>query len=280
MKKIISHTHPHLDEVCAAWLFKKYLPEFKDAEIGFIPIDEKGGRCPDDPDAVCVGVGRGRFDEHKGDIGECAASLVFAHIKECGVKFEPLELRALEKLVNWVRLGDTGQLNKIEWHDFTVAVILNSQCIASGHDQASVMRLGFSILDALLESQKNAARLEADWPKRVEFESDFGRAVALITSAREADSYAFSHGFDVAVYINEERTYHNIRAAADSRVDLAPIYAKIVQVEPAAGWFLHHSKKMIICGGELTGYAKRSKLTLEWIIDLLTPNYVRERRIK
>ncbi len=280
MKKIISHVYPHLDEVCAAWLLKKYLPEFKDAAIGYIPTDERGGHCPEDPDTVCVGVGRGRFDEHKGDLRECAASLVFGYLAERGVKFEPLEREALNRLVNYVRLGDTGQLHKVDWHDFTVPVILNNHRLVSGNDSDAVMRLGFTILDALLHAQKNAVQLEADWAKRVEFQSDFGKAVALVTSAREADSYAFRQGFDVIIYVDERRTYHNVRAAADSRVDLTPVYVKIVQVEPDAGWFLHHSKKMVICGGELSGYAKRSKLTLEWLIDLLTPNYLRERQIK
>ena len=36
MKKLITHINPHLDDISAIWLFKRFYPEFLDAEIEFI----------------------------------------------------------------------------------------------------------------------------------------------------------------------------------------------------------------------------------------------------
>jgi len=279
MKTIVTHIRPHLDEVLAVWLLKRYLPEeFKEAMIEFIPTDESGGKRDDDPDKVYVGVGRGQFDEHKGDQGDCAASLVFKYIWEKGVKFDDLEFRGLAKLVDYVREGDIGLQHKRPFRTFAVQSILAYHRRASGQKDQGVMDLGFTLCDALLLSQKDLAQLEEDWSQRTEFESIFGPAVAYASSARDADAFAYQQGFDLVIYISKERNYHNIRAYAGKNIDLSPIYMQLKQVEPNAGWYLHHSKRMLICGGELTEFAKTSKLTLEWIIDMLTPNYVRRQR--
>lgn len=71
MKNLVTHLRPHLDDVCALWLLRRYLPEAKDAEIGFVATNERGGDVHDSADTVHIGVGRGMFDEHKGDVGEC-----------------------------------------------------------------------------------------------------------------------------------------------------------------------------------------------------------------
>ena len=278
MKTIVTHIRPHVDEVAAVWLLKRYLPEeYRDAKIEYIATDEHGGKCDLSPDKTHVGVCRGEFDEHKGDLDDCAASLILKHVRKSGAKFDALESRGLEKLIDWVKLGDTGQLHKMPHHSFSPHAILSFHRQITGSDDA-VMSLGLTLCDALFEAQKNEAVIEDDWKERIEFQSVYGPAVAVNTSARDIESYAFQHGFDLVVYVSKERNYHNIRAYAGSRIDLTPVYVQITHIEPDAGWYLHHSKKMIICGGDLTNFAKTSKLTLEWIADMLTPNYVRQQR--
>ncbi len=274
---IVSHIRPHLDEVAAAWMLKKYLPECRDADLGFIPTGKDGGKKDVEPDKIYVGVGRGPFDEHKGDENDCAASLVFKHLLERKIPIDGLQLRGLAKLVEWVREGDLGLQGRVPNRTFGVHSILAYHRNIAGGDQA-VMNLGFALCDALLASQMDVAQLEEDWDKRTEFESVYGPAVAYVSSCRDQDSFAYQHGFELVVYVNKERTYHNIRAFAGSRIDLTPIHMAIKQIEPEADWYFHHSKKMLICGGDLTAGAKTSKLSLEWIIDALTPNYVRQQR--
>jgi len=277
-KAIVSHIRPHLDEVLAAWMLKKYLPELKDAALEFIPTGKDGGQNDLDPDKVYVGVGRGQFDEHKGNENDCAASLVFKHLLELKTAIDDLELRGLAKLVEWVKEGDLGLLHKIPNRAFGAQSILAyHRQRPSGSDQ-DTMEFGFGLCEDLLASQMDVARLEEDWSARTEFTSIYGPAVALVSSVRDVDAYAYLHGFDLVVYISKERDYHNIRAYAGSGIDLTPLHMQLKQVEPDADWYFHHSKKMLICGGSLTAGARTSKLTLEWIIDTLTPNYVRQQR--
>ncbi|MFA6603394.1 MAG: chromate resistance protein ChrB domain-containing protein [Patescibacteria group bacterium] len=278
MKTIVTHVRPHLDEVAAIWLLKRFLPEeYRDAKIEYVAANERDSSDGAAADRISVGVGSGEFDEHKGDVGECAASLILKHLRQSGVKSDALETRGLDKLIDWVKLDDTGQLHKIPHHSFSLHAILAFHRQLTGSDEA-LMSLGLTVCDALFAAQKNEAVLEDDWKTHIEFESIYGPAAAVSTSARDIEAFAFQRGFDLIVYVNKERNYHNIRAFAGSRIDLTPVYQQIMQVEPEANWYLHHSKKMIICGGDLTKNVRTSKLTLEWIADLLTPNYVRQQR--
>lgn len=121
MPKIITHIRPHLDDICAAWLLKRYLSDCRDAEIEFIPVDDPN---PANEADYYVGVKRGRFDEHKGDVGECAATLVWKHIKQVAPPSDRLEKAAVEKLTDWVRLEDTGLLMKLDLREYAVPTIL------------------------------------------------------------------------------------------------------------------------------------------------------------
>lgn len=271
--RLITHLRPHLDDACAVWLMRRYLPAAKDAPVEFVTTGTVG---TDDPETVMIGVGRGRFDEHKGDLDDCAATLVLKHLK--GGSFIPAaDLPAIERLVGWVKEEDLGLLNKVERREFTVPIILENFYDHAGGDSGRQIGLAFDLLDALLLAQKNQVTLDEDWEKRVEFGSVFGPAVALKSDARSIDAFAYARGFDLVVWVNKKRSYHNIRAAASSRIDLTPVYQELRRVDNQADWFFHHSKKMLICGSELDPKARPSKLSLEWLIDLLTPNYVRKR---
>lgn len=272
--RLITHLRPHLDDACAVWLLRRYLPAAKDAPIEFVPT---GTADSGDPEAVMVGIGRGKFDEHKGDLDDCSASLVLKHLKS-GSLIPESDLPAIERLVGWVKLEDTGRLFKVEKREFTVPVILEHFYDHVGGDSAQETDLAFKMLEGLFLGQRNWLAVENDWKNRVEFESVFGPAVALKSDARSIDAYAYSHGFDLVVYVNKSRSYHNIRAAAESRIDLTPIHLELQHVDHQADWFFHHSKKLLICGSELDPKARPSKLSLEWLVDMLTPNYVRKRR--
>lgn len=268
MKTLITHLRPHLDDVCAVWLLKRCLPEAKNASIDFIATGPGGGKVVDDPEMVYIGVGRGRFDEHKGDVGQCATTLVFNHIKE-KTSLDPMEQRALQKLVDWVFLEDTGKLSTVDFRDFTVPVLIELYPAGPGSD-AKVTELGFAILDAMLVVQRNAVRVEDDWAKRKEFASRYGKAVAIESEARKLDTFAYAKGFDIAVIVDHKRAYNTVRASADSSIDLTQAYETLKKIDPDADWFFHHSKKMLICGGDHGPNAKPSKLSLEQMIDLIT----------
>lgn len=267
MKTIVTHLRPHLDDICAAWLLKRFLPDYADAGLEFVStsVRESGDG---DLDRTYVGVGRGRFDEHKGDAGECATTLVFAHVRE-SAELDDLTRRALERIVGWVLLEDTGRLMTVEQRDFTLPVALRGEYDRTGGDSASAAELGFGMLDALLVSHRDLASLEEDWEGRIEFQSRFGPAVAIRTDSQYLDSYVYGRGFALYVQESPDGRYRTVRAAASTPADLAPVCDRLREMEPKADWYCHHSGQMLINGGPLAPEDTPSKLSLEEIIELL-----------
>ena len=85
MKTLITHINPHLDDISAIWLFKRSLRagalkrfdrEFSEASIEFINASRDAALKDESKDKIYFGTGGGEFDEHKGDLEDCAASLV------------------------------------------------------------------------------------------------------------------------------------------------------------------------------------------------------------
>ncbi|MFC1638989.1 chromate resistance protein ChrB domain-containing protein [Patescibacteria group bacterium] len=268
MHTLITHHRPHLDDVAAMWLLERFLPECKDAQHKFVSASE---REPEGAvtDRTWVGVGRGRFDEHKGDIGECAATLVFAHVRG-RADLDEDTLRALERIVHWVLLEDTGKLINVEQRFFTLPVMLRGEFERTGEDSASLVDFGYRCLDALLVAHRSITALEEDWDGRQEFESHFGPAVAVVTESQHyLDTYAYERGFRVLVQLSPDGTYRTIRVPAETDIDLRPVYDALMELEPDAGWYYHHSGKLIIIGGDLAPDTVRSEVPLEKIIELL-----------
>jgi len=88
MKTLITHHNPHLDDICGMWLLERFDPSFKAAKHFYVAAnpDVLHKKIPSDANHVPVGVGRGAFDEHKGDINDSAASLVWKFLKKKGLK--------------------------------------------------------------------------------------------------------------------------------------------------------------------------------------------------
>lgn len=268
MKTLVTHVRPHLDDICALWLLKRNLAEYKEAVLSFISADPKGVKLEEGPDTVHIGVGRGRYDEHKGDIGECATTLVF---KDVAPKItDDVARAALERIVGWVRKEDLGQLATIPYREFAVPALLEGAYEPLNKNNDRLTEFGFGLLDALFAKQKSEVRLEREWENRREFDSRFGRAVALVTAERGADALAYGRGFPIIVIANPSGTYLTVRADAKSDIDLTSVAEAVRAEEPEVDWYLHHSKKMLISGGERApAVSPRSKLSIEQIIAFL-----------
>lgn len=269
MKTLVTHIRPHLDDICALWLLVRHLPEAKDARIEFVPTDVNGGPRRDDAETICVGVGRGKFDEHKGDLGDCATTLVYKEI----VRVAPPDARqqaALKKIVDWVFSTDTGKLKGMPYQQFALPAVFDGYFDTHGRDSLAMTMFGFELLDSLLQAQRGEVEVEEAWTGRVEFMTPWGKGVGLISENRQIDGFAYAHGVPVAVIVNAARTYHTIRADANSDADLTAAHEELKRREPEASWYFHHSKKMLICGGTGgTPAPHPSKLALEELIGII-----------
>ena len=110
---ILTHERPHLDEIVAIWLLRKFgeprFPGVSAAEVTFTSIRKlaEAGRKPEDYEAqgtLLLGIGGGRFDEHPTmeegrKSNDCATTLV---AKDLGISEDP----SLAKILRFVRAAD------------------------------------------------------------------------------------------------------------------------------------------------------------------------------
>lgn len=264
---ILTHIRPHLDDLCGIWLLSKYSSEYKNADFAYVPSSKAVEWLKMHTDAVGVGTGRGKFDEHKGDVEECAASLVWATVRE-SVDSEAEKI-AIDRIVAWVLQVDTGMTAMMPYRQFSLPPILLGIYKHFDGDNEKLREIAFTLLEGLLLMEKNSVDLEKEWSDRHVFTSRFGPAVAFVAAADGAEDFAYSQGFDLVVTVNPTRTYFNIRAKAGTLADLTPVYEALLKKDKEADWFFHHSKKMLICGGYLAPDARLSQLSMEELVDLV-----------
>ena len=268
MSTLVTHFQPHLDDLCGMWLLDRYMPGFEGADIDFIASNTPHEEAVDTGERLHIGVGRGEFDEHKGDIGDCATSLVYAYLLNNDLVPEN-DRPVLKRMVDWVFLEDTGMLMTEPYREFSIPHMLLGDFYASGKDSTSVAIFCAQMLEALFESLSNEVKLDAAWETRVEIETRYGPCAVLVTDAHEIAPYVYAKGFNLAATVDPEGTYHNIRGKAGTDIDLTLVQERLAEIDGDADWFFHHSKKMLICGGEKQPDATPSSLTPEQLIKLL-----------
>ncbi len=267
MKTLITHINPHLDDIAAIWLFKKFHPEFEDAEIEFVSQSRTGELGKETKERVFFGTGGGRYDEHKGDIGESAMSLVWKEIKKNNlVPEDGFEMKALDEMVRWNTLYDTAQMPLGEFDEFSVESFIRS-AKNSLEDSLKTVELGCEILNRILPNLIRKQNALADWDKRIEFKTIWGRGVALESEAFHK-TLAYKNGFQVVIQKSPKTGFIGITAPGLSKVDLSPIYNKLKIVEPEADWYLHQSKKMVLCGTSSAPDAKLSHLSIKELMGI------------
>lgn len=267
--QLVTHARPHLDDVAALWLLQRFHPGMGQLPIQFIPISPNA-KSEISETALAVGIGRGQFDEHKGDIGECAASLVWKWlVEQPSVELSDIRKSALSRMVEWVRQEDLGQLNHVAWREWSITIPIENYWTVTNGDNQQVYELGAKILDGALVYFEGLAQLDEDWKAHQEFSTQWGAAVALESSAAGVSQRVYGSGAVLVVQIDPQNGSRQFRADAGKGVDLTEIYEKLRLMEPDASWFLHHSKQLLLCGSRSATVFTPSKLTLSEMIDLV-----------
>lgn len=266
MKTLVTHINPHLDDICAVWLYKKFHPEFKDAQIEFLSakgaaVTYQNQPVDSDPNVIHFGIGRGKYDEHKGDVGESAASLVWNDIKV--LSKDEVETKALDQLIEWNTLIDTGKAPGYEYSEFSAQSFIRS---VGNSEEASLksLNLGFEILDRILEVLKKRQKAIKDWEKRIEFQTKFGSTVAVIS---ETVDRAFCKSKQGDLFLMYNPKYKSVQFYSDAK-DLEPIFTVLKGKDPQADWFLHQSHHMVICGSSSAPDSKPTKLSFEELVEV------------
>lgn len=269
-KILVTHVRPHLDDIAGIWLYQKYVPGWKKSDVEFVPTSADGakpygGKLVDsDPNIVHIGIARGKFDEHKGNIGKSAALLVFEYLQKSGqLPLDALVHRALKRVVAYVLDEDLGKRKGLASWPYEIGAVL--MWIPDSDER---LQVGSRLLEALLYFFKDYEKLDKDWKRKKVFRTKWGKGVGVI-SDQKGSMRAYEEGYVLIAQIDEKRGYRSIRAHANSRVNLTAAYKKVRSLEPQADWYLHHSKRMLICGSDVAPQSARSKLTLQQLIDLM-----------
>jgi len=265
MKVLITHTNPHLDDVFAIWLLKKYDPKYHDFEVDFVSANHTL-QDQETEERIFVGTGGGKFDEHKEGLNTCAGSLVFDYLKENNLlPGDEITQKALEEVVAWNLKIDTGKIPIEAYDEFSVPAFIRCKDSSSESSKKSV-ELGSRILNRILVVLKGKQRSLMDWKERVEFESKFGKSYAIVSETIDRP-FCKRQGGDLFLIYNPK--YHAIQFFTPSQtLDLSSIYEKVKKMDPQADWFLHQSHHMVLCGSSSAPEAKSTKLSFEELIEV------------
>lgn len=266
MKTLITHINPHLDDIAAIWLFKKYQPDWVRAKIEFISQTVGNKYLEESDDLIYIGVGRGKFDEHKGDKEDCAASLIWKYFKKQELTpKDDLVVRALDKLVEWVRMGDLGRLPEDEYGDFSVPAFIRPTD-STNKGSLKAVELGGEILERILQVLIRNEQSAKDWQGAVKFQSKFGSSFAVKS---HFINRAFCNKQEGDLFLMYDPKYPGVQFYTSSQeIDLEPIYQKIKEMKPNEDWFLHQSHHMVICGSGSAPDAKPTSFSFEELIEV------------
>lgn len=267
---IVTHRKPHLDEVVATWLLMTFDPAVKKPDFKFIPYKPTGGDVPPGDEVIALGVGRGKYDEHGMKAGHTCSQLVYQDLLHRGlIPNDQFEDKAIAWLVDYAHKEDTGQweLTDPQYTSFSIPAILRGLWLVHKDDQV-LMHDGLNIIDAVVANLNEQAKFLTDWDQRIEFESIWGKAVAVHSTFRAADVYAYHHGFVLRVQTDPTKPYADFRGAANSAVDLSLIYNRVNTREPGS-WYLHQSKKILLSNIDPATGLIPTKMTLAQLIDLV-----------
>ena len=285
MKYLITHINPHLDEIVAIWLIKKFHPDFKNLQIDFVPSGNPGeityeGKLPDtDPNMIFLGVGAGKFDEHWGEKSDVTtADLIWNWLESLNyLPDSELEKNALKQISVFAYKDDTGQLKNFDQElvDFSITNIIS----ASNHstNSANTVDLGIRMLDCLFPLFVKKQEAAKAFEQRIDFQSIWGKASAIDSELIPGDPFdalTYNSGGILMILVDNKFGYRQFRAKSDSPVDLTEVFEKVRKMEPEVDWWLHPNKRLLVSGGNVTAGKEMpvSKLTRDKLIELVKAN--------
>jgi hypothetical protein len=262
---IVGHLHPDLDCLAAIWLLRRWGGMTR-AVLRFVPAGETldGKPVDADPQIVHVDTGGGRFDHHHtNDPNLSAAELVRRAVVP--------EDRTVARLMRYVTQIDHAQADVPPF--FNVNDLIAGYHLVFPDQPAAVVAAMIGNFDAWYAYEARQFRLEAAFARRIEFDTPWGLGIAMESDDGGSSRLAFRSGAVLYVY-RDGQGNTGIAARSRSNVDLTPVYHDLRRLDPGADWYLHPSKRLLLCGTAKAPARVSSKLTLEEIIGVLRGDFL------
>ena len=296
MRRIVTHTSPDMDAITSAWLIKRYLSGWEDAEIRFVPAGDRiGNLTPEQAtkltepieliggnEVLQVDTGLGPLDHHQtSDKNTCGASLTFDFVKK-SVKentFNPEKLEALETIVKYVievdHFKEVFRPDPLAlYQNFSITDILDGLKYQHPNDDRYYVEFISLCLDALVHELENNVWAQKEIKEKgIEFETKWGKGLGVETINDTVVKMAQLMGYIIVIRRDPRKGYVRIKTKPDSDgqkgIDLTLTSEKLKKMDPSATWFLHVSKKMLLNGTPKNPKMKPTKLSLNDIIGVL-----------
>lgn len=266
MTTIVSHIWPDLDSITAIWLLKRF-GGYAEAELAFISTGTtlNGMSVDSDPEIIHVDTGRGRFDHHQEEVHGhhvCSAKLVLQAVKPGGDS-------ALERVIEYVTQHDNGLVEPWLQNDrWGWGGLMRGLNLHSPEDPRKVVEAMLPVMDGWYAWAQELEEVDRQFQNRIEFETPWGKAAAFQGDLGGIRGFSFRQGAIIFV----RRTSHGwigIEARVRHNVDLTPVYERVKMMEPEADWFLHASKRLLLCGSWKSPAIHPSRLSLAEVMEIL-----------
>lgn len=273
MKTIVTHFAPDLDGICAIWLLKTFLPEWKEAVIAFVPAGKTLGGAPvdSDPEVIHVDTGFGKFDHHQTNDDTCAALKVYESL---GKKDEALEriLRVVNEVDHFREVFFPDPMS--DFWDFSLGSVIDGMNMTMVDNPLSMIDSVMDSLDGVYKMFQNKVWAEKEIKeKAIEFATRFGKSFGIETVNREAVHVGQKMGYVIAVRKDPKIGSIQIKSVPRDDIDLTSLYEAVKKQDPDATWFLHASKHMLLNGSAKNPDMKPTKLTLSEVIETVKKVY-------
>ncbi len=281
MHIIVTHTNPDLDAICAIWLLKRFHPHFSNAELRFVAAGEtyRATEIEKLKNVVVthVDTGGGEFDHHQtGNLDVCASTLVLDYLEKNNFVGSS-RAESLHRLVSVIL--EIDHFKEIFWedpandrYDFFLEEILRSLKLIWRDQDERVVNFGMDALGAVYQKMQNKLRAEEDIKEGKIVETQNGKMIALETTNDEVVKLAQKKGYQIVIRKDPRKGYVRIKTIPNGKVDFSKAYEKFKALDPAATWFLHSSKCMILNGSTKNPNMRPTKLTLPEIIKIVKEN--------
>ena len=270
-KRIVTHKHPHLDEIMCVWMIRRFLRGGEKATMVYVATNAKKRAQQDDAHTMVIGVGRGKFDEHKGNLNDSATTLVYKFILSKKPKLALDEKIALAALVDFVNDDDHGKHISMPFAEFHISACM-TYLAKAGKSSSELLNFGATYLDGVFSALTEEALVARDLKKAIRFATPWGPALAVTTTANAKSILraATAETIFIVVVVGAKTKFRSIRATPECPIDLSDAFEKIHTAEPHAEWYLHHSKKMLICGSDVAENKNLSRASLATLIKLIS----------
>lgn len=277
MKTIVTHISVDQDAVASAWLVKRYMPEFADAEIMFVSagktLDDK--KPDEDPDVIHVDTGLGRFDHHQlTDPTQrfSATERVLTYLKNEG-HLRQHDVEALQRMTDHITQIDHFKEvfypdPTADRYDFMLRQIIDGMKINRMKDE-DIVKLVFKCLDAIFLVIRQKIAAEGEISKGYIFESKWGKTIAMDTKNEEALKHALKSGYRVVIKRDPNSGHFRIKSLPVKEIDLTLVYEILLTKDPKATWYLHGSKHMLLNGSSKRPDSIASSLSLPQVIEII-----------